>query len=355
MKRNELGTSGLSISRIVFGSMGRRDLSATDQIRTIHASLDAGVTSIDTAPLYDFGEVERTVGRAIHGRRHEVELLSKVGLRWDDEHGDVLFEFTGASGVRRRVRRDSRPNALRRDLEESLQRLGTDHIDLCQIHHPDTRVPISESMGELERLACEGKIRAIGVSNFTPPQIEDAVAALALTPSRTPLASDQLEYSLLKRGPETEIFPLASKHRFGLLAYSPLDAGSLAGPVSRSAHKGNRPTFQPGNAAKINAALHECVEPIARRDGESLSTVCLAWLLHQSHVSGVVVGASHPDQAVANARASELALSEGDMIAIGKRFAAVTIDVAKGLGPRARAREFGRRARRRLRRLFESR
>ena len=353
MKRTELGNSGLTISRIVFGSMGRGTLDVTEQLRVLHAAIDAGTTSIDTAPLYGFGEVERTVGRAIKDRRDKVEVLSKVGLRWDDDHGDVLFEFNDATGARRKVRRDSRPHAIRKDVEESLLRLGTDYLDLCQIHHPDTRVPIEDSVGQLEELVREGKIRAVGVSNFTPRQIEAATAAIGRLATNTQIASDQLEYNLLKRGPENEIFPLVAKHQIGLLAYSPLDAGSLAGTASKVMRLGNRPTFQPANAAIIREALRDSVTPVARQYDESIATICLAWLLHQAQVSGVVVGASRPDQAIANARAGDIVLRDEQVESISRRFAQVYIDTSAGVGMGERAHKLIQRARRKLSRIVE--
>ena len=304
--------------------------------------------------MYDYGEVERVVGEAVRDRRDEVELLSKVGLRWDDTHGDVLFEFNDKTGARRTLRRDSRPAAIRRDVEESLQRLQTDRIDLCQIHHPDSKVPIEESIGELERLVSEGKILGVGISNFTPPQIEDAIAALANTQTPITLASDQLDYSLLKRGAEKEIFPLAEQHGFGVLAYSPLDAGSLAGRLlqpSSTEKRKDRVTFHPKNATKINAALRECVQPIAEQHGATLAQVCLAWLLAEPRVSGVIAGASSPEQAIENAAADEVDLSEAEASAIGSRFATLKIDRYAGLDWKTRMRRLARRTRRKLRQL----
>jgi aryl-alcohol dehydrogenase-like predicted oxidoreductase len=338
VKRIALGGSGFEISRVVFGSMGHGAASSNDRIRAVHAALDAGATSIDTAPLYDFGEVERVLGRAIRGRRAEVELLSKVGLRWDGDHGHVLFEFTDARGARRAVRRDSRPEAIRRDVEESLNRLQTDHIDLCQIHHPDPMVPIAESLGALEMLVAEGKVRHIGVSNFSAHELEAAVRAAATTR----LVSDQLEYNLIERAPEESILPIARKHRLGILAYSPLDAGSLCGRLLDGGYEAadgrhQRASSRPANARAINAALRECAEPVARAHRASLAQISLAWLLHQPDVSGVIVGARTPKQAIANARASEIELSTEELDNLSRRFARVQIDPAAGLGVRALA------------------
>ncbi len=347
MTRARLGPSEIEISRVIFGSMGHGDASDSERIRVVHAALDAGVSSIDTAPLYGFGEVERIVGRAIRGRRGRVELLSKVGLRWDDDHGAVLFHFSDAAGTRRAVRRDSRPASIRDDVEASLRRLGTDYLDLCQIHHPDEQVDLADSIATLEELVCEGKIRGIGVSNFTPPQLARAIAA-----SGGRLASDQLEYNLLKRGPERDIFPLAREHGVALLAYSPLDAGSLAGRLLQSNAiqdgRGRRASFRPANARAINAALLEGLEPVARAHDVSLAQVSLAWLLHQPDLTGVIAGARCPDQVRDNARAAEIVLREDELNAIGSRFARLRIDPAAGFPWRARARRLLARARRKL-------
>jgi len=357
LKRTRLGQTDLEISRIVFGSMGRRRSSENDRVRVIHAALDAGTTTIDTAPLYDFGDVEEIVGKAIRGRRDDVEILSKVGLRWDDEHGDVLFQFTDETGARRSVRRDSRPAAIRRDVEESLRRLATDRIELCQIHHPDPMVPIEESLGELDRLQGEGKILQIGVSNFSKRELEAALAQRSRSPTGRPLASDQLHYNLLTRNQASEIQPLARQHGFGLLAYSPLEAGALtdamlapdpfdAATRERSVH------FRPENARAIQAALRESIRPVAARLGASVTQICLAWLLHQDNVDGVIAGASSVEQVIAHAAVSDLALEPEEVESIGLCFASVWIDPMAGRDWRARVDHFLGRARRKLGRML---
>lgn len=348
--RTRLGESDLEISRVVLGSMGHGNATRGDRARILDAAIDHGITSIDTAPLYGFGEVERELGEALAGRRGAVELLSKVGLRWDAEHGEVLFEFEDEAGQRRAVRRDSRPVAIRRDVEASLARLRTDHLDLCQIHHPDRRVPIAEAVGTLEDLVAEGKIRALGVSNFTGPEIEGAIAAL----TREPLASDQLEYNLIKRTADREIVPLARRHGFGLLAYSPLDAGSLAGKLLESdgaaAHiedgRRNRVTFQGENATQVNEALVRLVNPIAHRHDATFAQIGLAWILHEPGFSAVVVGASSPDQIRVNAEAASLQLDESERRSLAEGFAGLTLQVPRGEPLTRRARRFLGRLRR---------
>ncbi|MDP6977025.1 MAG: aldo/keto reductase [Myxococcota bacterium] len=351
MERTTLGATNLEISRIVFGSMGHGAQTEIERTRVLHASIASGATSIDTAPLYGFGDVETMLGKALAEKRNEVELLGKVGLRWDDDHGDVLFEAADPSGKRTVVRRDSRPEAIRRDVEESLVRLQTDHLDLCQIHHPDRHVPFAESAGMLERLVDEGKILQIGVSNFTGPQLEQMVAGL----DHTALASDQLEYNLLKRNAEREIVPLARRHGFGLLAYSPLDAGSLAGGLQAGGvtdGRRARTNFAPRNASLVNQAIRECVAPIAERHGATPAQIALAWLLHREAVASVVAGASTTEQAQANAQSSEIRLEAEEVDLLDQHFAALRLSAAAGLDPRARARRLLRRVSNRLTRLL---
>jgi aryl-alcohol dehydrogenase-like predicted oxidoreductase len=357
LKRTRLGNSDLEISRIVFGSMGRRRSSREERIRVIHAAVDAGTTTIDTAPLYDFGDVETVLGTAISDRRDRVEILSKVGLRWDDEHGEILFEFDDENGDRRAVRRDSRPAAIRKDVEASLMRLGTDRIDLCQIHHPDPMVPIAESLGELDRLVDEGKILHFGVSNFSDRELSHAIEASSRLATRRPLLSDQLHFSLLTQNQAAEILPIARQHGIGLLAYSPLEAGALTEamlePGNLEATARNRSIhFRPENARAIRSALHEAIEPVAERHRASVAQISLAWLLHQENVDGVIAGASRVDQAVAHAAASELALEPEEVESVGRSLSAVRIDPMAGMDWRGRVSHLGGRVRRKLGRVL---
>src|SRR5688572_31566392 len=159
-----LGKSDLQISPIVFGAMALGGKSANHdeetRVRTMQAAFDRGINAIDTAPLYEFGQSERIVGRALKGRRDRIVVMTKVGLRWDDDFGDVLFEFFD-DGRRRAVRKNSRPDSIRLEVDRSLERLGIDTIDLVQVHHPDPRTPIAETMGALLELRRAGKVRHI--------------------------------------------------------------------------------------------------------------------------------------------------------------------------------------------------
>src|SRR5688500_905185 len=183
---------------------GRNARDEAARIRTLHAAIEHGLTAIDTAPLYELGRVETLVGRAIADRRARVQLLSKVGLRWDGDHGDVLLDAV-IDGTRRIVRRDSRPSSLRRDVDESLRRLGVERLELCQIHHPDPHVPIADAIGTLLELRREGKLAAIGVSNFDAAQLVVAHAAAGTVG----IASHQLPLSLLQQRGRSELLAQA--------------------------------------------------------------------------------------------------------------------------------------------------
>ncbi len=354
-RRAPLGGTDLEISTLVFGSMGRSRQDARTRARVLDAAIDAGLTSIDTAPLYDFGDVESFLGRALDGRRERVELLSKVGLRWDDDHGEVLFA-TEVGGRRRTVRRDSRPHAIRRDVEESLERLRTDHLDLCQIHHPDRRVPLEDALGELDRLREEGKIRHIGVSNVEPQELETGLASLADAAPGRGLASLQLHYSLLERHAEAELLPLAEAAGIGVLAYTPLEGGALSTRFLEDARwRGARaefdPLFAPPNRALLVEAITQHLAPIARELDLAVSSVALAWVLAQPRVTAPIVGASSEAQVAENAAAWDAGLSADAISAIGSAFAALPIDRHPGDTLATRARGKLRRLRERVARL----
>jgi aryl-alcohol dehydrogenase-like predicted oxidoreductase len=320
MQYLDLAASDLKISRVVHGCMGFGGDPAT-AVRVIHAAFDAGVTSFDTAPLYGYGSSEELLGRALRDRRDRVQILTKVGLRWDGSHGAVLYEATDASGARLSVRKDSRPASLQEEIEKSLRRLGTDRLDLVQVHHRDLETPIAETLLTLERLRRQGKVRAIGVSNYSLAELEESAHTLG----EGGLSTVQLEYNLLKREAEREILPWALRQRVCVLAYSPLAQGVLAGKqLGRwrlpADWRRNTPYFSRGNLALVKRALEHTVLPIALERSASAAEVCLAWLLARPGLGAVIAGASSPEQAQGNARASELRLSPQDVARIGSAF-----------------------------------
>ena len=344
VQRRLLGKSTLEISRVVFGAMGRSASSEAERARVLASAIDHGITTIDTAPLYDFGENERELGRALSGRRDEIELLSKVGLRWDGDHGDVLFDTGEGSQPRRVVRRDSRPASIRRDVEESLQRLRSDYLDLAQIHHPDPHVPIAESLGALDELVREGKILHFGFSNFDAALLRAAGEEAAAQPERAGAISDQLHYSLLERVADAEFIPEARRIGLGLLAYSPLEMGALS---DRILQPGPHPVelversvaFRPNNADTVRAAVEEVISPISREKNVSASQICLAWLLHYEPIDAVIVGATTLDQVRANAEAASITLSPDEFDRIDRRFSGLILDRMEGYDMKTRLRQ----------------
>jgi len=348
--KRTLAEGTVRVSPVVFGAMAHDEASDEAQRAALmQAAIDAGITSIDTAPLYGFGASERSVGRAIRGRRDHVQVLGKVGLRWDDDHGDVLF----VAGERV-VRRDGRPEAVLRDVAQSLERLDTDYLDLVQLHHPDPHVPIDETLGALADLQRAGAVRAIGVSNVDAAQLERARSALA----PLPLASTQQRYSLVYREVETELLPACLRSGVALLAYSPLAQGLLAdaalsggaAPASEGRHAD--PAWRAAHRRGLRAAAQAALVPVARAHGVGLAEVAIAWLLAQPGVGAAIVGASCEAQVVANAGAAALVLAPDEVADIRSAFETVRIDPAAGLSPRERAARLVRRARSKARRVL---
>ncbi|MHA7836418.1 MAG: aldo/keto reductase [bacterium] len=338
----------LALPRIVLGTAWRSTREGESaRTRLVHEAIDRGLTAIDTAPLYELGRVEAELGRALRGRRDEVLLLTKVGLRWDSDHGEALFEST-VDGQRRVVRRDGRPEAVRRDVEESLQRLATDVLDLVQVHQPDHRTPVAETVGELARLRDEGKLRFIGLSNHPASMLREAVDALG----SEGVSTCQEHYSLLARGIEQGLLPAARERGIGVLAYSALEAGILA---DRTLGRGRPPTdrgplFHPRNVDRIQGALRGVVLPLAREKGVGLAEICLAWVLHQPGVESVIIGASSPEQLEANERAARLDLSPEEAARLCDAFESIPIDWTAGRSWSDRARGLFRRRVRAVRR-----
>jgi aryl-alcohol dehydrogenase-like predicted oxidoreductase len=355
MKRVQLGASRVWVSEQIFGALaiGWARFDESRRIATIHSALDAGVTTFDTAPLYDFGLCEQQVGRALREVRHHVQVMTKVGLRWDDPRGEIMFTCKDEHGQPRAVRRNSRPDSLRVEVDRSLKRLGVDAIDCVHVHQLDPETPIADTMGTLAGLLRAGKIRAIGVStNFGPRELLEAQAALG----DVPLASVQLTYSLIDRGCERELMPLARERGVAVLAHSALERGLLAGtlpPLARLDASDVRlatPACQPANVARVNRVLETTLAPIARRHVVSIAQVVLAWVRQHSLVSAVVVGASGPEQARVNARAFELTLEPSELVAVREAFDALKLDPYAGVSLLDRVRPPATRVLRRVRR-----
>lgn len=345
-----LGKTDVEVPSVILGGMAPSGSADPDErARTLHAAFDAGIRAIDTAPLYGLGGEEEILGRVLAERREPITVLTKVGMCWDGDHGDVLFEAVVA-GKRRVVRKDARPSAIRKGVEASLRRLGLERVDLVHLHHADRHVPLEESLGALAELVREGKTRAIGLSNHGPLAVRRALRAL----DTLPLASLQDEYSLLSRWAEAELLPLCRASKVGFLCYSPLARGLLTGrgvlePLGDRDPRRSDSLFHRRNLARLSPALDE-LAAVAHERGEPLATTALSWLATQPGVSSVVVGARTPLQAKKNAEALEKRLDPEHERRLRAAFETVRLDRSAGQGTMERmlglARRVGRRARR---------
>jgi methylglyoxal reductase len=318
MQYRPLGPSGIDASVVAFGAWaigGGPWWGPTDDaeaIRAIHAALDAGVTLIDTAPVYGFGHSEEVVGRAIAGRRNEVVIATKCGLWWGDETGTPFFEQLG-----RTVRRSLDPRTIRIEVEASLRRLGTDSIDVLQTHKQAVepfRTPIADTMACLEKLKDEGKIRAIGASTATPAQLAEYRAAGTLSVC-------QPRYSLLDRRIEADVLPYCAAHGIATLVYSPLEQGLLTGRIGidyvppPGSFRHTLPWLKPGNRRRVLDLLASWRDLTAEY-GCSLAQLVIAATVQQPGVTHALCGARTVAQALDNAGAGDLVLAAGDLARI---------------------------------------
>jgi aryl-alcohol dehydrogenase-like predicted oxidoreductase len=298
-----------------------------ESIRAIHAFLDAGGNLIDTAPVYGFGSSEEVVGKAIKGRRDQVVLATKCSMRWDLSDQQKVRASRKFSTTKENIdwtgnRNDqsfdvyiySGRDGIIEEVERSLKRLQTDVIDLYQTHWQEDATPIEERMRALDDLKQAGKIRAIGVSNATPAQIDEYRKFGQVD-------SDQEKYSMLDRGIEQSNLPYCADHELACLAYSPLAQGLLTGKIDPHREYGAtdqrrfKPRFTPDNVRKVQEML-EPLRPIAARHSISLAQLSIAWTLAQRGCSHVLCGARTEEQAKDNAQAGSVELSPEDIAQI---------------------------------------
>ncbi|HEY7153280.1 MAG TPA: aldo/keto reductase [Gemmataceae bacterium] len=269
MEQRHLGSNGLVVSALGLGCMGMswgygpRD--EAESIATIHEAMDLGVTFFDTAEVYGPYENEKLLGRALRGRRDRVLIATKFGFR------------IGPDG--KTAGTDSRPEHVQEVVDASLQRLGTDHIDLLYQHRVDPNVPIEETVGAMAEAIGAGKVRYLGLSEASPRTLRRAHAV-------HPISALQTEYSLWERGVETEVLPTCRELGIGFVSYSPLGRGFLTGQAKRAEEYGpddvrrNHPRFQADNFDR-NLQIVEVVRRLAAHKGCTVAQVALAWLLHQ--------------------------------------------------------------------------
>lgn len=318
MQTVELGQSGIHVSRIAFGCMSTvanptyGGLEDQQGIATIRSALDHGINFFDTAPGYGNGASEDLLGRALQDVRDKVVIADKINT-----------ETLSAQNVYD-------------ECEKSLKLLRTDYIDLYQIHWPKNVVPIDETLRAMEDLVSQGKVRTLGVCNFGMYDLSDALA------SGTPLVTNQIAYSLLARAVEFEVRNLCVENGMGLLCYSPIAQGLLAGkfesaddvPAERARTRmfsNGRPQARHSEAGCEDEVFDAIagVRRVAQRLDRPMADVALSWLLHQPGVSCVLAGASRIDQVQRNAAAADLALSAYDLSELDQ----LTTPVKEALGP----------------------
>jgi len=327
MQKRVLGQSGIEASVVGLGAwaMGGWMWGGTDEkvsIGAIQAAIDAGINLIDTAPIYGFGVSEEIVGKAIRDRRESVVLATKCSMVCDPTVGEPKFRSNAQgpdpNGVIN-IRINLKPDSIRRELEDSLKRLQTNHVDLYQTHWQESTTPIEDTMGALEELRGEGKIRAIGVCNATTEHMKQYAAAGQLD-------SDQERYSMLERGLETEQLPYCLENDVAVLAYSPLALGLLTGRIGPNRRfamgdlRNEHPSFTEDNRRRV-ADLLDKFKPIAERHQATIAQLVIAWTVHQPGLTHALCGARTVQQAEENAAAGRIQLSADEVQTMSKAIA----------------------------------
>ena len=303
MKQRKLGSSGLSVSAMGLGCMGMSTTygpaDETESIATLHRAVELGINFFDTAEQYGPYHNEDLLGRAFHGRRHEVVIATKFGFRIEDG---------ATTGV------TSEPGHIRRAVEGSLRRIGTDYIDLLYQHRIDPAVPVEDVVGVMADLVREGKVRFLGLSEAGAANIRKAHAVY-------PISALQSEYSLWERNLEDEILPLLRELGIGLVPFSPLGRGFLGGTALRaeeyppSDFRHRDPRLQGANFdANLRAA--EAVKQLAASRNMSPGQVALAWVLQQGEDIVPIPGTKRRTYLEQNAAAADLSLSAQDSPAL---------------------------------------
>jgi aryl-alcohol dehydrogenase-like predicted oxidoreductase len=301
MELRSIGSLRVSVVGLGCNNFGMR-IDDADTARVVSAALDAGINFFDTADIYGATTSEEFLGRALKGRRQQAIVATKFGMAVD-EH-----------------RKGARPEYVRRACDDSLKRLGTDYIDLYQLHQPDPSVPIAETLGALHDLVKAGKVKEIGCSNFSAEQLDEA--ARATKPGAARFVSVQNEYSLLHREPEKSV--LAACERLGLafLPYFPLASGLLTGkydPVT-GAPKDSRLSLSWTSrfTSEKNVRIAEALKALATTRSRTLLELAFSWLASRPQVASVIAGATSPEQVRANAKAVNWSLTRDELAEIDR-------------------------------------
>lgn len=329
MHMRPLGQSGIEASVVAIGTwvMGGWMWGGADEqdsINAVHAALDAGINLLDTAPIYGFGHSELVVGKAIKDRRDKVVIATKCSMVINAPGGRSVGRSTAAGPNEHghlEIKIYNNPESIKKEVELSLKRLQTDYIDLYQTHWQEQETPIEDTMGALAELKQQGKIRAIGVCNATPDEMDRYRSV-------TPLDSDQEQYSMIHRKMEGGSFQgednlpdqlgYCEQNNIAVLAYSPLVLGLLTGKVGpdrefpESDLRSKQKRFSVANRKKI-ANLLDGFRPIADKHNCSIAQLVIAWTVSQPGLTHALVGARTSEQATENAGAGRITLDDEDL------------------------------------------
>lgn len=317
MEYRQLGKTDLKVSAITFGAWAIGGWmwggsERKDALEAIKASYDHGVTSIDTAPIYGQGLSEEIVGEALRSLpRDKVQVLTKFGMRWDEKKGELAFRSADNAGNPIDIYKYAGKASIVKECEDSLRRLGTDYIDLYQIHWPEATTPVAETMEALAKLLKQGKIRAAGVSNYSATLMAEAEKTLSL-------ASNQVPYSMVERTIEEDVVPYSIRNNKAIIAYSPLQRGLLTGKIkpdhvfAPGDHRPETKFFKKENIRRIDVFLDK-LAPLAKSKNALLSQLVIRWTIEQPGITIALVGARDKEQAIQNAKAANIQLSKNEI------------------------------------------
>jgi aryl-alcohol dehydrogenase-like predicted oxidoreductase len=309
MHTRKLGNTDLELTTIGLGTwamggpwqFGWGPQEDGEALAAITTAIERGINWIDTAPIYGLGHSEELIGRVLRGLRKKPLIATKCGLRWNDKRERVPCLDT---------------ESIRRECDESLQRMGIDVIDLYQMHWPDPEPKIEKAWEEMVRLKERGLVRHIGVCNYNIAQLE-RIARIH------PVASLQPPYSMLHREVERELLDYCASTGLGVIVYSPMQRGLLTGKFDKARlaalapddHRRRHPDFQEPQVS-ATLAMVEKLKPIADRYGRNRAELAIAWILRRPEVTAAIVGARRPDQVEGTARAGDFSLSREDIAEI---------------------------------------
>jgi len=301
VEKRRIGSLDVSVVGLGCNNFGPRlDADATKKVAD--AALDAGINFFDTADIYGKGQSEEYLGRALGQRRSEIVLATKFGMKMDEQ------------------RKGAKPAYLRQALEDSLRRLGTDYVDLYQLHTPDAEVPIADTLGALDELVKAGKVREIGCSNFSAEQLREAEAAVK--PGAARFVSVQNEYSLFQREPEREVLAECERQGLAFIPFFPLASGLLTGKYRKGQPPSQGTRLSSGRYTSLlseeNLDKVEKLIAFAESRGHTLLELAFSWLLRHPVVVSVIAGATSAEQVQRNAEAGGWRLTKEDLAEIDR-------------------------------------